>query len=285
VQDVPRGREPQHLGRNDSLLPKGEACDACHSTDHSELTAVKAGDDATSGQCAYCHEGYKPGDGNAVAELAVPRANLLFNHKAHVDRNIGCAQCHGAVDQLELATRDQLPADARLLHVPPDARLGVARRGQERLRDVPRPWKTGARDQDHVRQRHAEPPRWLHNAEHTPDFIERHKSVAADDSQFCANCHKEDFCTDCHDGRVRPRSIHPNDYLNMHAIEARMETQKCKSCHQEQSFCLDCHMRVGVSESSPAEREGQRRASTRPRAIWSDPPVKPGSHSSRPSAT
>src|ERR1700722_15085675 len=43
----------------DSLLPKGEACDACHSTDHSELTAVKAGGDA-SGQCAFCHEGDKP---------------------------------------------------------------------------------------------------------------------------------------------------------------------------------------------------------------------------------
>jgi hypothetical protein len=121
------------------------------------------------------------------------------------------------------------------------------------------------------------PPRWLHNAEHTPDFIERHKQVAADDSRFCANCHKEDFCTDCHDGRVRPRTVHPNDYLNMHAIEARMETQKCASCHHEQSFCLDCHMRVGVAESSPPNAKDSSRFHP-PKSIWSDPPVKPGHH-------
>jgi hypothetical protein len=121
------------------------------------------------------------------------------------------------------------------------------------------------------------PPRWLHNAEHTPDFIERHKTVAADDSQFCANCHKEDFCTDCHDGRVRPRSIHPNDYLNMHPVEARMEPQKCESCHREQSFCLDCHMRVGVAESGPPGARDTGRFHP-PKSIWSDPPMRPGHH-------
>ena len=78
----------------DTLLPTGLVCDACHSTDHSNLSKVQAGDEAM-GQCAFCHLGYKPTDGNAVAELQVPRANLTFNHKAHVDRNVGCPQCHG----------------------------------------------------------------------------------------------------------------------------------------------------------------------------------------------
>jgi hypothetical protein len=263
----------------DSLLPSGEACDACHNTDHSDTAHVKPGDDA-SGQCAYCHVGYKATDGNAVPTLDLPRANLVFDHKAHVDRNIGCAQCHGAVDQLELATRDQLPrmrgcfgchqaadsasrGDAKsacdTCHI-----KGDASGGPTRIRTM---FASGT----------LLPPRWLHNAEHTPDFIERHKTVAADDSQFCANCHKDDFCTDCHDGRVRPRSIHPNDYLNMHAIEARMETQRCTSCHREQSFCLDCHMRVGVAESSPPNaKEGARFHP--PKSIWSDPPRRPGHH-------
>ena len=260
----------------DSLLPPGMVCDACHSTDHTDLTAVKPGDDA-SGQCAYCHEGYKAADGNAVLALAMPRANLLFSHKAHVDRNIGCAQCHGAVDKLELATRDQLPRmpGCFTCHQMPDS----ASRGEAK----------SACDTCHIRGDRGTliktmfasgtllPPRWLHNSEHTPDFIERHKAVAADDSQFCANCHKEDFCTDCHDGRVRPRSIHPSDYLNMHAIEARMETQKCRSCHEEQSFCLNCHMRVGISESSPPADKQVARFHP-PKSIWSDPPTKPGHH-------
>jgi hypothetical protein len=63
----------------------------------------------------------------------------------------------------------------------------------------------------------------------------------------------------------------------MHAIEARMETQKCQSCHREQSFCLDCHMRVGVSESSPLNAKDSARFHP-PKSIWSDPPRKPGHH-------
>ncbi|HEX7600195.1 MAG TPA: cytochrome c family protein, partial [Polyangiaceae bacterium] len=89
--------------------------------------------------------------------------------------------------------------------------------------------------------------------------------------------HKEDFCVACHDGHVRPRSIHPNDYLNMHPIEARMATQKCTSCHREQSFCITCHLRVGVAESSPLSARESGRFHP-PKAIWSDTPRGPGHH-------
>jgi Cytochrome c7 and related cytochrome c len=276
----------------DGLVPAGTVCDACHSTDHSDPATVKPGDEEM-GQCAFCHLGSKGGDGSAVAELQLPRANLLFSHKAHADRNVGCAQCHGAVDELELATRDQLPRMRgcfRCHQMPDSASRGDAQgacvtchiRG-DRTRDR----AEGPTTRDTVLQGTVirtmfasgtlSPPRWLHNAEHTPDFIERHKWVAADDSAFCASCHKENFCTDCHDGRVRPRSLHPNDYLNMHAIEARMATQRCRSCHREQSFCLDCHMRVGVAESSPPNSKDSGRFHP-PKSVWSDPPRKPGHH-------
>ena len=218
--------------------------------------------------------------------LALPRANLLFNHKTHVDRNIGCAQCHGAVDQLELATRDQLPRMRGCFncHQMPDS----ASRGEAK----------SACDTCHLAAATAarciktmfasgtlKPPRWLHNAEHTPDFIERHKSVAADDSQFCANCHKEDFCTDCHDGRVRPRSIHPTTTSTCTPIEARMAHAAVPSCHREQSFCLDCHLRVGVGRVEPAEREGQRPLPPAEGASGATRRASPGTTRSRPSAT
>ena len=261
----------------DRLTPAGELCDACHSTDHTDLSTVKPGDEPM-GQCDFCHRGYKAGDANKVARVEIPRANLLFDHTAHVDRNIGCAQCHGAVDKLELATRDQLPRMRGCFdcHQMPDA----ASRGQAKSECDTchiQGGDRGTRIQTMYASGTLSPPRWLHNAQHTPDFIERHKRVAADDSQFCGNCHKEDFCTDCHDGRVRPRSVHPNDYLNMHAIEARMETQKCNSCHREQSFCLDCHMRVGVADSSPVNAKDSARFHPA-KSIWSDPPRKPGHH-------
>ena len=106
------------LASSDRLFPRPtETCDNCHEVDHANpanvhLTSSLAAGSAAkapSGQCAFCHTGYKPADGNHVPVLALPRANMVFNHKKHLDRNIQCAQCHGDVGQLELATRDQMP--------------------------------------------------------------------------------------------------------------------------------------------------------------------------------
>jgi hypothetical protein len=275
----------------DGLLPSPTLCDACHGTDHTNANKVLAGDEGM-GKCAFCHVGYKDGDGNAVARLTLPRPNMVFNHKKHAARNIGCGQCHGEVAELELATRDQMPrmrgrvgchqmndaaargtarSDCLTCHLPTGAgpssqALGAPARGDGgRMRTL---FATGQ----------LYPPRWLHNAAHTPDWIERHKTVAGADSQFCANCHKEDFCVECHDGRVRPRSIHPNDFLSMHPIEARQGTERCTSCHREQSFCLSCHQRLGITMSGPTDVRMSSRFHP-PKEVWSDAPRRPGHHS------
>jgi hypothetical protein len=275
---------------NDHLIPPGTVCDACHMTDHSDLNKVTPGDDE-SGKCAFCHVGYAAGDGNKVARLELPRANMVFNHKAHATRNIGCAQCHGTVQDLELATRDQLPRmpgcfachqRSEAAQAQGDAKSACItchfRGTPSQKNDKEAPGLEGGSIRTIFAAGVLKPPRWLHDAAHTPDFIERHKMIAANDSQFCANCHKEEFCTNCHDGRVRPRSIHPADYISMHPIEARMATQRCTSCHQEQSFCLNCHMRVGVAESAPPGVRDSGRFHP-PKSIWSDAPRQPGHHS------
>jgi len=273
----------------DVLLPSPKACDGCHGSDHTDVTTVLAG--ATPrGACGFCHLGYAAGDGNHVAPLDVPRANLHFTHKKHLARGIECAECHGVVARLELATRDQLPRMAGCFgcHQSPDSAGAHAARSECttcHLREIgegahPRGETfagTGGRMRTVFATGVLKPPRWLHDAQHTPDWIQRHREVAAADSQFCASCHTENYCTDCHDGRVRPRSIHPADYISMHPIEARMATQKCTSCHQEQSFCLTCHMRLGITMSGPP---GVREAGRfhPPRSIWSDGPPTPAHH-------
>jgi len=270
---------------SDVLFPSGKDCDGCHLTDHGDLHDVKAGD-GDIGKCAFCHVGYKDGDGNTVREMSVPRANMIFSHQKHAARNINCQQCHGNVQEIEEATRDQLPRMRGCFgcHQQPDALArGDAKSACEtcHLRDAPGTYSGGERNGNRIKtafpQGKLEPPRWLHNAEHGPDFLERHRRVAGADSEFCANCHKEDFCTDCHDGRVRPRQIHPNDYLNMHPIDARQSSERCTSCHREQSFCLDCHLRVGVGESSPAGVKSGARFHP-PAATWSGPVRGPGHH-------
>ncbi len=263
---------------NDALTPPGTLCDGCHLTDHSDLHKVEAGD-GDIGQCGFCHVDYKASDGNVVKSFALPRANMVFSHQKHSARNINCQQCHGNVEEVEEATRDQMPRMRGCFgcHQQPDALArGDAKNACETCHI-----RGGAREGNLIKTSFAQgqlkPPRWLHNAEHGPDFIERHRRVAGTDSQFCANCHKEDFCTDCHDGRVRPRRIHPNDYLNMHAADSRMQAERCTSCHRQQSFCLDCHLRSGVGESSPSGVKSAVRFHP-PTAIWSAPVRGPGHH-------
>ena len=256
----------------DSLLPKGTRCDACHGSDHRDLRRVKPDPDATQqlGQCAFCHLGYSSTAGNGVARLSMPRPNLRFDHALHLTRHIGCAQCHGAVENLELATRDQLPRMRGCFncHQAPSSAAGRAR-SECRTCHFTDP---SGMIQVAFNAGPLQPPAWLHNAGHGPDWIERHKQIAGNDSRFCANCHTEKYCTDCHDGRVRPRRIHPNDWLEMHPVAARENQQKCTSCHREQSFCLTCHQRAGVTMSGPAFNDAQRGRFHPPKAEWTDGP-------------
>jgi hypothetical protein len=272
----------------DRLFPTPTTCDGCHGTDHSNLDAVLPGS-ATRGQCAFCHLGYAPSDGNHVAQVDVPRPNLNFTHKKHLGQGIKCAQCHGDVSQLELATRDQLPRMAGCFgcHQSSDASRHAAKSACTtcHLRELGEGehvaaetlQSTGGRMRTVFATGVLKPPQWLHDSQHTPDWIQRHREVAAADSQFCANCHTEDYCTNCHDGRVRPRSIHPADYISMHPVEARMATQRCTSCHQEQSFCLTCHMRLGITMSGPSGVKESGRFHP-PKSTWSEVPVGPGHH-------
>jgi hypothetical protein len=264
----------------DKLTPAGTACDRCHGSSHADPNHVAPGADE-GGACATCHLGYREGDGNRVARFDIPPPNLRFDHQKHAARNIGCRQCHGEVQNVGLATRDQLPRMRGCIgcHQHPDAAARGTAKGACETCHLSAGARTGEGGQ--IRTSFASgvlrPPAWMRNASHGPDFLARHKYVAANDSQFCGSCHKEETCTACHDGRVRPRTIHPGDYLGMHAAEARLATSKCTSCHREQSFCLTCHQRLGVAMSGPP---GVREAGRfhPPQAVWSDAPRKPGHH-------
>jgi hypothetical protein len=122
------------------------------------------------------------------------------------------------------------------------------------------------------------PPRWLHGAAHDADWSERHKTVAADDSAFCGSCHTTTECTDCHDGKVRPRKVHPNDWLSMHPQAARTDNPRCSSCHAEATFCGDCHRRTGVARDAPSGNRPTGRRFHPPPSEWTTAPRGPGHH-------
>ncbi len=258
----------------DSLLPAGTRCDGCHGTNPRTQT-VTAGTESI-GACATCHLGYRPEDGQLVLRTSLPRPHLRFDHAVHAERGVDCAACHGAVGSLELATVDQLPRMRACFgcHTADRPNAGKPSRACPTCHLTERDTLLVTS----FAEGRLEPPRWLHDAEHGPDWIERHKRIAGDDSRFCASCHAERFCTDCHDGRLRPRQVHPNDFLNMHAIAARQNSPTCTSCHHEQSFCLGCHQRAGVTMSGPLGNIAERGRFHPPPAVWTEGPRGPGHH-------
>jgi len=62
----------------------------------------------------------------------------------------------------------------------------------------------------------------------------------------CNQCHKDDFCLDCHKGGFREEAekanVHRSDYLVTHPILAKRGPTTCASCHEDR-FCNACHER------------------------------------------
>ena len=242
---------------SDRLLPQPQVCDQCHGTRHVDVGMVQPGAEP-KGACPFCHLGYDPAKPQLVQRVVLPEPAIRVNHRAHAARKIGCGQCHGAVQEVALATADQMPRMKgcyRCHDLPAESR-GAAPEGCPTCHiTVP-----GGRLQTHLPSGVLRPPRWLGRANHDAGFVERHKRVAGDNSRLCASCHTEDDCASCHDGRIRPRGIHPNDFLSMHPVAARQNSPRCSSCHQAQSFCKTCHQRAGITMSgSPWARREQGR--------------------------
>lgn len=72
---------------------------------------------------------------------------------------------------------------------------------------------------------------------HSPALLKDHRaSVKEKGKAFCSNCHKPDFCKDCHTKRAK----HPAGWLTRHGAKASGDAKSCMTCHSP-SRCLDCH--------------------------------------------
>jgi hypothetical protein len=81
---------------------------------------------------------------------------------------------------------------------------------------------------------------------HDLAFALDHGAAASRDPAYCASCHRESFCSDCHVGVIKPMEFHPADYALLHAVDGRRNDPDCSTCHRQQSFCVGCHERSGV---------------------------------------
>ncbi len=246
----------------DLLLPREASCAPCHDE---ELD--RDGPDREA-RCGTCHVGYTEGAPPAVTDL--PTARLRFSHRTHVERGVRCRTCHEGVERAGQADRRHLPRMRQCFecHGPEGFAAEASASGRCETCHLTRP--DGV-----LRTRFAEgtmnPPDWLFGMRHDHEWLVRHRWVAADQGGACASCHQESDCADCHDGRVRPRRVHPGDYLTTHVAEARRDQPRCQSCHTTARFCTECHARLGLASiAAPDVRSAAPYHP--PAAVWTEGP-------------
>lgn len=234
----------------DLLLPTEASCNPCHA----EQTDRARADEA---RCGTCHVGTPITSGFAVEASAFPTARLHFSHATHAREGVRCLTCHEGVTDATVATRSHLPTMRSCLRCHGSDGVGRQVDGAPTECDTCHLTRPNGRLRTTFAEGALVPPDWLHGMLHDRDFLVRHRWIAADAPDACASCHTERECADCHDGRVRPESVHPNDYLATHATEALRDTPHCASCHTTQRFCTECHARLGLSPmSTPGAASG-----------------------------
>ena len=233
------------IAAKDSLLPGEAVCRTCHAIDRTRPDkAVAAGTPPV--RCDACHRNYTGFAAPGMPTPEPPRvmlqtAALKFNHKLHVDRQVACASCHAGVDGVALATTAELPKMSLCLGCH-DGRKATSRCSSCHVTLADGRLRTTFPSGKLV------PSGSLRGIDaHTVGFRTDHR-VGGRDERYCATCHKQSECLDCHGaGVVRQPDFHPVDYATLHAVDARRNIPNCSSCHRNQIFCLGCHQRLGVA--------------------------------------
>jgi hypothetical protein len=234
------------------LIPPDSTCESCHE-------ARIDRDRASAENCGFCHRGYDPAVSKAVplSNLRTPRVH--FSHAQHAQHGVECKVCHRSTDPDDEEQQNRLP----------DMRFCAECHNTEQGSGCSKCHLTdpGGRLRTRFAEGRLKPPDWLLGMRHDRQWVVRHRWVGADHGEVCAACHKERDCMKCHDGRRRPSTIHPNDWLTLHAQKSRRRTPRCTSCHTTQTFCAECHLRLGIALSAAPNVRSRRRFHP-PKSEW-----------------
>lgn len=253
----------------DRNVPPQATCETCH-----EIEAAAAGEETDPpSACSVCHPGFDPTVRRTPAEVVIPAPNLKFDHRVHLQKEIPCSRCHGDMTRVQLATRAQLPKMETCLecHAAGKTASGacstchITRAGGLLAQVLP----GGARLVPEIGN--------PFGVGHGPGYERQHELDAVNKRAVCAECHAESDCLVCHAGTMKVLSIHPNDWITLHPVPAKLESLRCVSCHHEQSFCVDCHQRAGLSLGGPSALQPTSRVQFHPEG-WADTLPGPNHH-------
>jgi len=192
----------------------GVDCAACH-TEVEESKKASDNNLPSREVCGACHEPVPD-----VREWAPRETELKFSHEKHVEKALGCKTCHHLMDEEKIAPMSMPEMSLCLL---------CHRKEQETEACTDCHSKLGSRE--------------LMPKTHTKQWSYAHGEEARQKEDYCASCHTQSLCQDCHQGdNVKPRP-HRRNWVYIHSIAARKGTLECSDCHDPAngSKCVSCH--------------------------------------------
>jgi hypothetical protein len=241
-------------------LPGHGTCKTCHQMDAPEPAELYP-----PATCETCHLGYTAGA--EPAPVVIPAAELVFSHETHLRAGVNCADCHKAMETVDLATREQLPRMRDCVDCHKE------RRAPTECHTCHKSFAKGLVTE--LPAGSFQPSGSYMPDDHGTGWIHAHAPAARMDPQRCEACHSETACLACHDHPWRNPQVHPSDWLLLHPRAARIGSPNCQSCHRTESFCASCHRAVGLSASDPLQPGGR---GVHPEG-WSRLPRGPDHHS------
>lgn len=219
-------------------------CDACHQKEklglppmpasYSSVVVDKPKDPSikiypdgptTMSQCVYCHPDLD----------AITPGRLIFAHAEHLRRDYKCETCHPKFghDPVKGPQRPDMTSCYRCHGLQHGAQGLVAT--EECSKCHPKGFK-------------------LEPSDHSRKFkLGEHKTRAAQDPAYCAMCHKQQFCSDCHRGKktsefapgkpVVPADHRKAEWKTTHGGLYLERKGACGACHDNDS-CKRCHKTV-----------------------------------------
>jgi len=205
-----------------AALAGSGGCETCHAGIYSGDPSLYVS--VSPEFCAGCHDG-KMMPSIGWQGYTAKDSGLKFDHGTHP--KLGCKTCHGVPDaQSDMAVQAASGETCLACH------------------------GNGASSHFEVGVNPCETCHYEPAPGHTPDFkAGGHSTAASAQLPTCSQCHKETFCTDCHDGPKNPEfQYHPANFVTRHGAEAWAEPVECAQCHSREVFCRDCHTNQGVAQ-------------------------------------
>lgn len=215
-----------HIGR-------GPTCEDCHE----EATTKDKASMPSLEFCMDCHEEIdaekdpskqvaafldKP-DGKPVwSRVTAQPEGIVFSHKTHADKKVGCAECHKGIEESEAVSKD--------LFVDMDACTAC-----HSAKNAKNECATCHSDMG---------PGWMPPS-HERNWTTMHGQMVRRGApqgrlEDCSLCHTDTTCRSCH-STVPPRN-HSESWRTRggHGIAAALDRESCSTCHQSDT-CTECH--------------------------------------------